>query len=256
MSFSLTGFDLAEMLRCGRDLRDATAGAGSHEAAAQAVARYLYDTCRDAAGERECVLVRFYRTHPYGGLEPPLRAFARQSLGGAAPGDEVRCLTLLGTAGDLPAWNSRHLSHGHRAIPLPTVEMVEQAPMIAELVRALGVDAGTLVAPHPEVVRGAEGKSYRIFYVEDAAGSPYIPAQEFVSQHGVRSVVGFGGLMPQGDLFAVILFTRVHVPESCAERFRNVALDLKISLASLGRAPVFAAAAEPGAGAAPEPQPA
>jgi len=257
MSFSLADFDLAEMLRCGRDLRDATQGASSQEAAAEAVVRYLYDTARDADGERQCLLARFYKTHAYGALEPSLQAFARQTLGGVAPGDEVRCLALLATAGDVPAWNSRHLSRGHQAIPLPTAEMVAQAPMIAELIRALGIDAGAVVAPHPEVVRGAAGKSYRIFYVEEALGSPYIPAQqEFVTQHGVRSVIGFGGLLAQGDLFAVILFSRVHIPESCAERFRNVALDLKIALTALGDVPVFAPAAEPTPERTGEPQPA
>ena len=43
----------------------------------------------------------------------------------------------------------------------------------------------------------------------EAAGSPYIPAQEdFVQPVGIRSVLGFGGMLPGGDIFVVILFSR------------------------------------------------
>jgi hypothetical protein len=66
-----------------------------------------------------------------------------------------------------------------------------------------------------------------VFHVEDALGSPYIPAQEFVTSFGIKSVLGFGGILGTGDLFAVILFATVHVPASAADRFRTLALDVK-----------------------------
>ena len=41
----------------------------------------------------------------------------------------------------------------------------------------------------------------------------------------MRSVVGFGGRLPSGDIFAVILFCRVSVPSETAELFPPLALN-------------------------------
>jgi hypothetical protein len=79
--------------------------------------------------------------------------------------------------------------------------------------------------------RGSSAPSYDVFHVENALGSPFIPAQqEFVLPHRIQSVVGFGGLLRTGELFAVILFSRDHIPESSAVRFRSIALDVRSSL--------------------------
>ena len=232
MSFSLHTFGLREMLRAGLDLRRRTADSRTLEALAQETVRYFYDECRDEGGTRECVLVRFYKTHPYGQLPPDLQAFAGKLMAGI-PAPEMQCLTLLATAGDEPAWNSRSASRGHQAIPLPSVRMVEQAPMIAELVRSMGLDVSAVVSPHPELVHTLSGKTYNVFHVPEAEGSPYIPAQdEFVRPYGVRSVVGFGGILVTGDFYAVILFSRVPVTAEGADRFRNLALDLKLAISA------------------------
>jgi hypothetical protein len=125
---------------------------------------------------------------------------------------------------------------------------VEQAPMIAQLVREMGLDLDDVVAPRPELVRGLEGKTYNVFYVPEALGSPAIPAQDgFVRPYGIRSVVGCGGIHLTGDLYAAILFSRVPIPPESADRFRNVALDLKLAISRFGDDAVFAPpdAAEP-----------
>jgi hypothetical protein len=227
-------FDLAAMLRCGQALRRAMQGHASMEAAARAVCRVLYDGLGDGAGGRAAVLARFYKTHPYGGLPADLQRFAKRVFGTMAispPEPEMKCLTLLATVGDEPAWNDRRASEGHQAIPLPSPHVVERAPMIAQLVREFGIRLSDLVRPGDDVVRALGGKTYGVFHVEHAEGSPYIPAQEgFVARYGIRSVVGFGGLLPDGDLCAVILFSRVHVPVEAADRFRSLALDLKTAL--------------------------
>jgi len=242
MSFSLTDLDLAEMLRCGLDLRRETKEAASMEEAADVVVRYFHDAFRDpATGERELALVRFYKTHPYGGLEPGLQAFVRGLLGGETPADDMKCLVLLATAGDEPAWNARHLSRGHQAVPLPSVRMVEQAPMIAQLIHQLGLDLASVVEPNATVLAELGGKTYNVFYVPDAQGSPAIPAQdEFVRPYGIRSVVGCGGIHLTGELYAAILFSKAQVPPESADRFRNVALDLKLCISPFRDDRVFA----------------
>ena len=247
MTFDLSEFSLGDMLQCGLELRQRMRGAPTMEAAANSVVRYLYDNCRErSSGQRECSLVRFYKTHPYGELDPMLQLFARVRLGEVQPSADMRCLTLLATVGDEPSWCSRHHSKGHRAIPLASARAVEQAPMIAQLVREFGLDISNVVQPSTDIVRDLEGKTYGVFHVEEAQGSGYIPAQaDFVAAYGIASVVGFGGSLRTGELFAVILFSRVHVPRESADRFRSVALDVKAAVFPFGRNQVFSSSRSP-----------
>jgi hypothetical protein len=103
--------------------------------------------------------------------------------------------------------------------------------MITRLVEELGVDVESLLSASEPRSRGSEARTYDVFHVEEARGSPFIPAQrEFVEPHGIASVVGFGGLLRSGELFAVILFSRHPIPERSAARFRTIALDVRSSL--------------------------
>ena len=45
--------------------------------------------------------------------------------------------------------------------------------------------------------------------------------------HKVRSVVGFGGILTTGDLYAVILFSKVTIPRATAQLFKPLALRVK-----------------------------
>jgi hypothetical protein len=248
MSFSLQQFDLAEMLRCGRELGRAAMGAATLEDAAGRIVRYLYDGCLDdATGERECALVRFFVTQPYRALPGEMRDAACRVLGCPPDRESMNCLALLATAGDEAAWNDRRQSSGHQAIPLPDERMVQQVPMLAELFRSLGVDQQALVTRDADLLfGGGEGKMYRVFFVPEAEGSPFIPAQDgFVRPYGIRSVLGWGGVLHGGELFAVILFTRVAIPEQSADRFRHVALDVKAALSLINQTFDATAAAEP-----------
>jgi hypothetical protein len=71
--------------------------------------------------------------------------------------------------------------------------------------------------------------SFNVFYVPEAVGSPYIPAQEqFVTKFGIKSVLGFGGMLPSGDLFAVIMFSKVPISAEIADMFKPLALNVKM----------------------------
>lgn len=231
-TLDLGDFSVGGMLRAGLAIRQAVGGATTLEQAATAVVQYFRDHCVDqATGERACPLVRLYKTHPFGSLEPALQAFAATRLGELSPTPSMRCLTLVASAGEEPDWNSRHSSRGHRAIPLPSVERVRAAPMIARLIEALGVGLDSLLTGARAQNRGVPARSYDVFHVEEALGSPYIPSQhDFVIPYRIASVVGFGGLLRTGELFAVVLFSRVHVSARSAARFRAIALDVRSSL--------------------------
>jgi hypothetical protein len=239
MTYDLSKFDLGDMLKCSLRLRETAMGAPTLEASAQRVCRFLYDELRGPETAHACSLVRCYKTHPFSGLDSELQNFARQGLGGMPPMPTMKCLTLMATVGETASWNSRHLSRGHRAIPLPSPDIVEKAPMISQLIKELGMELTTVLQPSPEVVKELAGKRHGVFHVENALGSPYIPAQEFVTQYGIRSVVGFGGMLFTGDLFAVILFSTVQVPAAAADRFRTLALDVKSAFSRFGEANVF-----------------
>lgn len=231
MPSTLEDFGLAEMLRCSLGLRHAVRPAPTLESAARACCEYLHRELISGAGEPATALVRCYKTHRFIDLDADLKAVARKSLEpGTLPASTLRCLTLVGTTGVEQAWNDRRSSVGHQAIPLPTADVVERAPMVAQLIRALGLDIATAIAPQSDIIRDLAGKTYGVFHVPEAKGSPYIPAKDFVSRYGIRSVVGFGGVLPAGDLFAVILFARVPISAGSADRFRTLALDLKSCL--------------------------
>ena len=230
------------MTRCGVELRRLGVGASSMEEVADRTVRYLRERLLDPSGEQPaCALVRVFITLPFDALDATQRQFAESVLGHVPESPGMKCLTLLATAGDEPAWNSRHSSAGHKALPLPSASAIARSPMIAQLIRQLGVEIGMLLSPEGRLMIDSEQHSFNVFHVENAQGSPYIPAQtEFVRPYGVHSVLGFGGLLPTGDLFATILFARTHIPRDVADLFKTLALNMKVALLPFAGRKVFA----------------
>jgi hypothetical protein len=226
-------------------VRQAARDATSMESATRQICRYFYDDLVSPDASRACLLARAYKVHRYGRLPADLQRFTRRALASddsaaSEPSPDMRCLTLMATVGDEEAWNHRHRSKGHQAIPLPSSQIVSRAPMIAQLIRQFGLDLADVVSPSSDIVRNLEGKTYGVFHVENATDSPYIPAQtQFVERYGVRSVIGFGGILVGGDLFAVILFSRIHITPDAADRFRTIALDIKSALLPFSDGPFF-----------------
>jgi len=230
------------MTQVGANLRKLGEGAGSMEEVANRIVQYLYNQfISQTTKQKACVLVRLFKTHPFGELEEPLLGFATNMLRGTTASREMKCLTLLATAGEKPEWNSRLTSEGHKAIPLPSERAVQNAPMISQLLSQLGLSFSALQNPDPTLMLELEQSAFNVFHVPEAQGSAYVPAQkEFVIPYGVKSVVGFGGLLPTGDLFAVILFSKVHVSRESAELFKTLALSAKLAMVPLAGRRVFA----------------
>lgn len=221
-----------DLVECSQVFRGIAASAVTMEEAAQAITGYLHETFVDAAGAPATALVRLYKTHRFGDLETELQEFAQRADAAGLLDDDTRCLTLLGTSGTLPEWNDRRRSQGHRAIPLTSADVVAESPMIASLVSQLGIDVETVVAPAtPDQTLALHHRDYDLFYVAEAEGSELVPAQEgFVVPHAIRSVVGCGGMLPSGDLFALIVFTRIPVAAETADLFRTLALSVKATI--------------------------
>ena len=241
MAYELTRFGFKEMMDCRRRLRDLLADdPPTLQDAAERAVHFFRQELTDEHGRPACALVRLFKTHPYRDLPEELRQVARSASPDAPSLRDLRCLTLLGTRGDEPEWNSPATSRGHRVIPLVSVEMVQQAPMIAQLITQLGLPIAEVVRPPERLILDQEQTSHNVFYVPRALGSPHIVAQqEFVVRYKIQSVVGFGGLLATGDLFAVIMFSKVPISADAADQFRVLGLNLKIAILPFINKPMF-----------------
>jgi hypothetical protein len=240
--YNLATFGFSDMMDCRSKIRamidadPATIGEGAEQ-----VVQFFRREFVDDAGEPVFPLARLFKTHPFNAMEEDLKEFARRIEPGSDDIPGLRCLVLLATDGDKPEWRSRRSSKGHQAIPLTSESAVAKAPMIAQLVEQFGIPVATVIRPDPALLLDLGEKAYNVFYVPTAPGSPYIVAQEeFVVPFGIRSVIGFGGMLATGDLFALILFSRVEITPAVADVFKVIGLNLKLAMMRIARKPMFA----------------
>ncbi len=186
----------------------------------------VYDTFTESS-----VMVRTFATIPYGRLPEYQRKFADTVAGRSATlvAAATPTLTLLATRGTEVAWNDPRASRGHVAIPLASPDHVESIPMVASLMKSLGVAVRAVGDADTSLVTQSIGNVAGIFYVEDARtaldarGRQVIPAQDFVARHGVQSVFGFGGVYALGHVFeATLVFARERVQRRQAERLMRL----------------------------------
>ncbi len=242
----LSGLSLSDTMALGAKLRGLGPGCTSMEQAANAVAETLYKELVDRSGNGALAMARVYKTQRYGELDASLQAFARSVVGGRELASDTACLVLLATRGEDSAWNDRHKSSGHKAIPLPDPEFIARLPMVAEVLRQLGIDVSDVIKPNPAKLAEIERKQCDVFLVPKAEGSPFIPAQkDFVIPHAVESVVAFGGGFPRGEIFVALLFSKVAIDRPTANLFGPLALSVKLSLLPFFAKTIFT----PGAGA-------
>jgi hypothetical protein len=240
--FNLMSFAQTDMYRCAIAVRNMDTDSNSMEETANRIVRYLYENLVDPkTGRSSCALVRFFKTHPYGELTEDLQESAQAILKGRSILRSTKCLTLLATAGDEPHWNMRQASTGHQAIPLIDQDFVYRAPMILQLIQQFGLEVSSVIDPSPTLIEDTARMNFNVFYVPKALDSPYIPAQkEFVVPYDVKSVLGFGGMLPSGNLFAIILFSKTEISPETASLFKWISAYIRIAAAKFDRGPVFA----------------
>ncbi|MFF7247415.1 SpoIIE family protein phosphatase [Embleya sp. NPDC008237] len=237
--FDLANFTVSDMVVCSSELRQVTADSATTEDAARAIVQHLRTTFRDPhTGQPQLVLVRLFQTMPWRNLTPDLEQRALRRQPDLAPHPDLRCLTLLATVGDLPEWCDRTRSRHHQVVAFPSANAVRRAPMISAMLEQLGVTAEEIVAgPLPT---DNEWDRHDIHHIPDALTSDAVPDKEFIRASGIKSVVGYAGKLPDGELFTVLMFTRVPVPARIAELFRTVAVSTRLALLPLNTAPLFA----------------
>jgi hypothetical protein len=209
-----------------KEVRSRVEGRRTLAGAAQALADSVYP-----AFEESLALVRVFATVPYGELPAANQEFVRALLRERRMLPPIPAttpvLSLMGTRGLLPDWNDRMTSRAHVGIPLASAEFVDSIPMIARLLSEFGLAIVGMDDGGARIVRSVVGNLSGMFYVGDARtetdahGRLVISAQDFVSEHGVRTVFGFGGAyLLERSYAAVILFAREPVD---AEQARELA---------------------------------
>jgi signal transduction histidine kinase len=103
--------------------------------------------------------------------------------------------------------------------------------MISQLLQQLGLSVAGVLQSRTGIMIGELETG--VFHVSQAERSPYIPAQqEFVIPFGIKSVVGFGDVLPDGSLFAVIGFATKSITGEVAELFSHLSHTVKLGLLS------------------------
>jgi PAS domain S-box-containing protein len=235
-------YGLGALLDSSTALRTVGDGATSMETAATEAVGYLRSHFVDkSTGGSALPLVRFYLTQRVDRLEPALQDFAFAAGSDSRFGPDVVCLTLFATAGEEHAWNDRHRSAGHRAIPLPSIESVHRMPMVSQLIQRLRSDHHRVDGEPPRMAEAdTVDDPYDVVYVADARDHPAVPAQgNFVIPYGIRSAIAFGGALPDGEAFAIVAFSRVPIPASAVDGFAACALSARLALLRFAGGPVF-----------------
>ena len=219
--------DPLEWSRTLRSVEQQVEQSGALEVAGTIVARELFEHFSGATA-----LARVYAVVPYCDLDPEVTRFVDGLASGSSPparlGPTTPVLTLLGTHGVKEEWCDRRKSAGHRVIPLVSAAFVQKIPMVARLLKELGVDLAWLDDSPDVSARRLLGGFNGVFYVDDAAsaqdaqGRLIIPAQDFVAEQGIKTVFGMGGFYPDGTLVAIIVFAREHVTKTQVERLTSL----------------------------------
>jgi hypothetical protein len=226
----LDSFDIQSMTALEQAIRECAEGLTDLGEAAQKISATMDEMIRmpgtDAPG---LALSRLYITRRFGQLDKQQADFAL-NLAGCNLEAKTACLVLAGSSGRKQEWCEPRQSRGHLAIPLLSVETVESLPMVHRLFEQLGVDVEALLMRQLILAVKLRKEGLGVFHVEEASRSPWVPGQEFVCSQGVKSCIANGGVLPDGEVFTLLLFSKAPISEKAAIAFRPLALSIEIAL--------------------------
>ncbi len=227
MGVSLDCLSVADVSELGARIRTAGNGAVSMEEVANSIVGAICEATAPDAGDPSCILVRCFVTDARSRLPSPLQELVPLREHDDPDG---RCLVLLATQGAEPNWCDRRRSHSHQVIPLAGSAMPDAFRMVSRMFRQFGIPLSALVDADPESFVDPGERAFGLFHVEEAAGSRFIPDQDFVNKYGVKSVIAFGGPLPSGDIFSVLIFSGRPIDHHSAELLQPLALSVKLAM--------------------------
>jgi hypothetical protein len=209
-------------------------GEPSFERASERFVEVLFEELEESA-----VLFRVFATVSLGLLPSKEREFALRLARERDFAEEVTDTTpvvaLFATRGKQPSWNHRHLSRNHLAIPLTRASFIKTIPMVSRLMSDMGTGLEWVEKQQLNMVVKTMGQMARVLYVEDAAtattgdGFKVVPDQDFVEEHGVRTVLGLGGAYLNRTILAIALFTNELVPRDRVDRLLPLLHGFKVA---------------------------
>ncbi len=229
--YNQTPFTLKNLAKCSLVLRQFARNSASMQETSQKITDYIYQHFYDSdRSQNSCVLVRLFKTHPYGELDDSLQASARSLMHNNFPPYEMKCWTLLASAGKEPQCN--YVDEAPNiVIPLVNEELVAQMPPISERILQLGLDIPTVLGIADEKMLKMEPKLLNIFYIPSAQNSQFIAEQNsLIIPYQLKSVLGIGGLLPSGSLFMVEILFNIEIPLNLAEKLNVLAVAVKTAL--------------------------
>jgi len=190
----------------------------SFEETAQLLCQLLYDNFQHQDGRSAFVLTRIFRTFKTLDLPPDLRRLAYS-------GSEYY-LALMGSYGKEEAWRDRRLSQSHQLMDAGNV-----SPMFQLAMKQLGIIPGDLEQSLSQPLDMGDGL-VPTFYVSNAVGSEFIPAQnDFVLRYGIESAVGLGTTFISSMSYLFIMFSRVKIDSQLRVQLTRFAPHLSTLLA-------------------------
>ena len=244
-----THFPLEESFRLWDTIEEQSEACAFLDAAAQNCTDLLYDRVQESLA-----LVRVFATLRHQALPDTERVRCEKMAADhkieTLLSDETITLALMGTRGVQESWNYRAQSRDHLCIPLVSSEYVESIPMIASLMKDMGIGLEWLDTKDTHIVVHNRGRSAGMFYVEDALtsvdnkGRKIVPCQAFVREHQLKTVFGVGGAYPDGTFIAIVFFTRDALTRLDIERFLPLVHALKAGTMSVVTGGRFFQAAE------------
>lgn len=199
--YDIERFTLKEMTLCGQALRQIGPQSKSLEEVASKTCEQLYEQVVTQKGERAFALVQFFHA-------------------------SSNTLSMLAAAGAN--------TNEKETIEDQTVQLYNgtpSSPIVMQMLSAFGVIKEIPALPKAELLVEGDQKQYNVFYIPDAQTSLLFAQQgEFVERFGIKSVIGYGGVLPSGRIFACLMFAKVLIPTQTAQLFKPFALNTKLAV--------------------------
>jgi hypothetical protein len=189
------------------------------------------------------VLARLYATVPFEYLGEREQSFARRIASQRNLRDELGpgtlVVTLLASRGRKAEWNDPHNSRMRLAVPLLDNDSFQAIPLIGRLLGETKLGVPWLEKQETLVKLEASGGMSQLIFVDDAStrrssdGRLVVPDQDFVTGHGVRTVLVLGGSYLNGSVIVLILFTSESITEEQSARFTPLINTIKAATMKL-----------------------
>ena len=222
----LDRFGVDDLVALGADLRSLGDGDRSMEEVAGRVVELLRDRLLADDGRPSCITVRLYKTHPLRRLPDDRRALALEAAPDAQP--DTTCITLLGRADAVPLPVG---GPAERVRPL-TAEAFTSGSVVVRLLQELGVDEASVLDPKQALAMQMQHRELNVFVIHDFPDTELMDegVRDGLRALGVRDLFTLGGILPSGDLFLLLAFTRSAIDERVADLLRSLGTAVKVPL--------------------------